>query len=168
MKQRYASICCGVDVLARAGFRHCSVCHQVKTVGEFFAHANAPDGRRSQCKPCYTVRCKAYFAVNSERVLTATRARRLAQPEQTKMYSTAWAVRHPDLLRLAHRVHVQVQRTIAAGRLIRPDECEQCGKTGHIEAAHFDYTRPLDVRWLCRSCHRSWDRREPKLRGVAP
>jgi len=31
-----------------------------------------------------------------------------------------------------------------------------------IEAAHHDYDQPLHVRWLCRSCHVRWDKREPK------
>lgn len=42
---------------------------------------------------------------------------------------------------------------IRHGRLIRA-ACETCGKTtGRIDAHHDDYTKPLSVRWLCRSCH---------------
>lgn len=55
------------------------------------------------------------------------------------------------------RYHVQ------AGNITKPDHCEECGKTNcAIEGAHRDYSRPLDVRWLCISCHRKWDRKEPK------
>ncbi|CAN5470535.1 hypothetical protein BH11PLA2_BH11PLA2_21140 [soil metagenome] len=55
------------------------------------------------------------------------------------------------------RYHVQ------AGNIARPDACEDCGATGRqIEGAHFDYDEPLRVRWLCISCHRRWDKREPK------
>jgi hypothetical protein len=31
-----------------------------------------------------------------------------------------------------------------------------------IEGAHYNYDEPLRVRWLCRSCHRRWDKLEPK------
>lgn len=52
---------------------------------------------------------------------------------------------------------------IDAGHIVRPDTCEECGCTDRkIEAAHKDYDRPLDVRWLCRSCHVRWDKAEPK------
>ncbi len=52
---------------------------------------------------------------------------------------------------------------VKAGHLIRPAACEECGAGDRrIEAAHRDYDRPLDVRWLCRSCHVKWDRAEPK------
>ncbi|MFQ6047992.1 MAG: hypothetical protein ACE5K7_01350 [Phycisphaerae bacterium] len=50
-----------------------------------------------------------------------------------------------------------------AGHITRPSVCEECGATDRkIEAAHYDYDEPLRVRWLCRSCHVRWDRREPK------
>jgi hypothetical protein len=55
------------------------------------------------------------------------------------------------------RYHVQ------AGHIIRPSVCEECGANScKIEAAHYDYAEPLRVRWLCCSCHRRWDMREPK------
>ena len=51
------------------------------------------------------------------------------------------------------------------GNLVRPTACEQCGTTGvKIDAAHSDYMRPLDVRWLCRRCHVMWDIAEPKTK----
>lgn len=52
---------------------------------------------------------------------------------------------------------------IQAGNIIRPSSCEECGVTdSYIEAAHYNYDEPLRVRWLCRSCHRRWDKKEPK------
>jgi len=55
------------------------------------------------------------------------------------------------------RYHVQ------AGNIIRPITCEECGAADRpIEGAHFNYDEPLRVRWLCVSCHRRWDKCEPK------
>jgi hypothetical protein len=52
---------------------------------------------------------------------------------------------------------------VIKGHLVRPAKCEQCGSEGKkIEAAHYDYTKPLDVRWLCIPCHRRWDKEQPK------
>jgi ribosomal protein S27AE len=53
---------------------------------------------------------------------------------------------------LRGRASAAVHRAVAAGRLIR-QPCEQCGDVPS-EAHHDDYTRPLDVRWLCSSCHK--------------
>jgi hypothetical protein len=36
-----------------------------------------------------------------------------------------------------------------------------------LEAAHHDYSRPLEVRWLCPPCHRAWDSAQPKGGTVA-
>lgn len=70
-----------------------------------------------------------------------------------------WATRAPQHVRNAGEA---VRRAVRSGRLVRPTSCERCGGGGPTEAAHRDYGRPLDVTWLCRPCHRSWDAAEPK------
>jgi len=65
--------------------------------------------------------------------------------------------------RRARNAQSLVRYHVEAGNIIRPDACEECGTTDvQVEAAHYDYNKPLKVRWLCPSCHRKWDCEEPK------
>lgn len=54
-----------------------------------------------------------------------------------------------------HRFKVSVRvftmRAINQGILIK-QPCEKCGKV-KVDAHHDDYSKPLDVRWLCRKHH---------------
>jgi ribosome-binding protein aMBF1 (putative translation factor) len=62
------------------------------------------------------------------------------------------------------RARQLVQRAVKTGRLVRPDACERCGTEGWVEAHHPDYTKPLDVEWLCGDCHRSEHQAPPTRR----
>jgi ribosomal protein S27AE len=42
---------------------------------------------------------------------------------------------------------------VKKGIVTRPSICDKCGCSGHIEAHHTDYTKPLEVVWLCKRCH---------------
>ncbi len=58
-----------------------------------------------------------------------------------------------------------MHRAIRRGELVRPSACEKCqeparpeiGQRGRITAHHEDYTKPLEVIWLCHECHKSAD-----------
>lgn len=52
------------------------------------------------------------------------------------------------------RAHKAVRYALSVDRLTRPETCEACGRRGKPDAHHEDYSRPLDVRWLCRRCHK--------------
>lgn len=46
-----------------------------------------------------------------------------------------------------------VERAVKNGDLVRTP-CEVCGAVGRIEAHHTDYSKPLQVQWLCPKHHR--------------
>jgi hypothetical protein len=53
--------------------------------------------------------------------------------------------------------HDAVRSALRSGRLVRPTECQRCGLTKPIHAHHDDYSKPLDVTFACRDCHRQLD-----------
>ena len=64
-----------------------------------------------------------------------------------------WAARNPEKV----AAHAKVSEAVRTGRFHRPNVCESCGANEFTEAAHTDYSEPLTVEWLCRSCHRRKD-----------
>jgi hypothetical protein len=48
-------------------------------------------------------------------------------------------------------------KALGCGVLIPPEVCSSCGKKNKsgrkMDGHHKDYSRPLDVEWLCISCH---------------
>ncbi len=55
-----------------------------------------------------------------------------------------------------HRARKLTSSAIRSGKLVRPAACENCGGDWNglgIDAHHTDYTKPLEVVWLCHLCH---------------
>lgn len=51
------------------------------------------------------------------------------------------------------RARNAVKNAIRAGRLERGTCCHFCCASKNLQAHHEDYDHPLDVVWLCASCH---------------
>lgn len=49
--------------------------------------------------------------------------------------------------------HQAVKEAIRKGILTRPAACSKCSKACKPQAHHDDYSKPLEVRWLCVGCH---------------
>jgi hypothetical protein len=45
------------------------------------------------------------------------------------------------------------QTAVKNGLIERRGSCEHCASERHVDGHHEDYAKPLDVIWLCRSCH---------------
>ena len=71
--------------------------------------------------------------------------------------------------KLAHKKAVQKWRQLHAkkydaynkvycalkcGRIKKPTICPECRKEVPVQAHHEDYNKPLEISWLCESCHK--------------
>jgi len=56
--------------------------------------------------------------------------------------------------------HRRVNNALRTGDLTRPDNCSRCGVACVTRGHHDDYSKPLEVRWLCRKCHGYIHRKE--------
>lgn len=58
------------------------------------------------------------------------------------------------------RARYKARYAIQKGIIIKPDSCQDCGIkcSGHaLQAHHKDYSKPLDVIFLCYKCHTKAD-----------
>lgn len=138
----------------------CRLCESVAMVPE--RQVTAAYDRR--CRPCRAdharkVRAERRAAglprqrnAEREREYSKTRAK---DPVVRRRRADAMAAYQRDpRLRSRHEARWKVRHAIEAGRLVRA-ACESCGEV-KAQGHHDDYSKPLDVRWLCGPCHREW------------
>lgn len=125
-------------------FKACTKCGQQKSAVDFYA-------KHAACKECTKARVRCHYAANREK-LSEYERERSQRPERK-----AWALANQRKMRARHPEKYKARRAVGNavrdGRLKRMP-CESCGSL-RVQAHHEDYSRPLDVKWLCFSCHRA-------------
>ncbi len=70
--------------------------------------------------------------------------------QKYKQQSQKLREKHPEKA----RARSLLSNAVCDGKIIRPSKCSLCGcDKGIIEAHHPDYSKPLDVIWVCKICH---------------
>lgn len=154
----------------------CTRCLRELDRSEFYAD-KTPDGLRSQCKDCHNARVREWRSANAEAYKESRREQWAAIPLEVKReWARLQRANSPEMRRLIQQRHRAanpeknrarniINNAIRRGALTRPDHCEWCNAAGGvgggkaIEASHWDYSKPYDVLWLCRPCHRERDRK---------
>jgi hypothetical protein len=88
------------------------------------------------CRACNTKRCKIYRSSTGGKNKAHSAVYRYGKKNKDKVHA-----------RLALNYHVK------KGNVIKPTKCSCCRLKKKVEAHHSDYSKPLNVLWLCRSCH---------------
>lgn len=76
-----------------------------------------------------------------------TRAYKAANREAVKAIQDSFKARNPE----KYAAWTILRNALAAGKVVK-GVCEQCGAV-KVEGHHDDYTKPLEVRWLCKKHH---------------
>jgi len=52
-----------------------------------------------------------------------------------------------------YKANMQVSDAIRRGKLVKPTHCQVCNTEDLLDGHHSDYSKPLQVLWVCRKCH---------------
>ena len=106
---------------------------------------------------------REYYKQHSDKIKERVRRYRKTNPDAVLKTKLKIHNKNPSKVN-ARRV---VEAAIKAGVLMKPEACSSCGKKDcRIEAHHEDHTKPLEVTWLCVSCHRKRDYEMRRKQGI--
>lgn len=108
--------------------KKCALCRQEKAFNFYHKDKNTNSGCSTYCKSCKKEKDKIR--------------------QQTRLSNKdAWRKKFPE----RKNAHAKVFRALISGKLTK----QPCFMCGDIAEAHYpDYSRPLDVVWLCSPHHR--------------
>lgn len=137
----------------------CCDCLEPKPSSEFYKMANGnPAG---VCIVCHKARMKRRRLSNP--TVQAFDRARAKTPERRAMatrVTTQWRKNNPE----AYKAQNAVNNAVRDGRLTK-GPCSICGTGVHVHGHHKDYSKQLDVTWLCAKCHQRIHATFPELGG---
>ena len=147
----------------------CKECSASKDASEFYP-------TQGECKVCTRARTKKYRLDNIDRVMEYDRNRPNSRERTIKQSVSVKLKRQDDEYRLkANKVKkdwrirnpLRAKALNAVNNAVRDKTltrlpCEICGEI-KAQGHHDDYTKPLDVRWLCVTHHAAHHKTEREL-----
>lgn len=120
----------------------CFMCRESKNLSDFSRDASRKDGHAARCKPCdVKVHTKYYFKYKD---LEWYKKKQINSARRS-------ALKNPDKAIARYKV----KNAIRDGVLEKPNICALCSNSNtKLNAHHKDYSKPLEVIWLCIPCHR--------------
>lgn len=151
----------------------CTKCHKEKSYKEFYSCDSREIGRMWNCKECIKAYQKTYKRRRTEEGRSIERKPEC--PEKKSEFNRKWykensayhkeyykqnalkrsknnrayEKRNPERVKAQHALY----RALKKGILVRPNKCLVCATKCKPEGHHNDYTKQLEVVWVCRSCH---------------
>lgn len=158
----------------------CKKCNQTKPFEEFKKDNRNREGAGSPCLECYrkylespeqklksALRVKTWHEKNpgirrgDPKCLESYRKYHEKNREKIKEYNKKYiqenrekirdlAKRHPEKVKAREMLHTQVK----LGKIIPYEFCQICNEKTKLQGHHTDYSKPLEVIWLCIPCHK--------------
>lgn len=132
--------------------KRCTKCGESKEYSQFQIRRASKDGLSSACKHCLSI-------YDKQRANLPHRVSARKNYQKTDKGKEAIKRSHQNFIKKfpeKRKAHVLVDNYIRDGKLIRPKFCEKCNCECTPQAHHNDYTKPLEITWLCTKCHSEW------------
>lgn len=148
----------------------CKQCSALKALEEFYPHRSTHDRRRGECIACTKLaankykhgkadKCRELNRLYHQRPHVKAQQKEYAQSARGKAVKNRaalkWMSRNPEKL----GAQMMVRGALLCGFMVR-QPCEVCGSTTRVQGHHDDYSKPLEVRWLCHPHHAEHHRLE--------
>lgn len=130
----------------------CFKCGVLKPLDEYYKHKEMGDGHLNKCKLCVkaNVNARYYNPESREKIAEYERARFKTKHRKEKI--AEYRKHYRAVNRLKYIARNAVNNALRDGAIVKLP-CEMCGSEWS-QAHHEDYSKPLDVKWLCFNCHR--------------
>ena len=130
----------------------CKKCNKELSLNEFYKHSAMVSGYLNFCKTCVKERVHKHRRDNIDKYRILDKAIR-QKPKVIKYrreMTKAWIKRNPE----AYKAQYLLRNAVRDKRIKKLTSCEKCGKPHYrLNGHHEDYSKPLEVIWLCPVCH---------------
>lgn len=130
--------------------KRCFKCGEEKQFDEFYKHPTMADGYLGKCKECTKKDVKERYYNEIDKIRDYEK-KRFKNPKR-KMSVAKYQRKRRKNYPLKKIANVAIRNAVRDNKL-KKQPCEVCGST-KSQAHHDDYSKPLDVRWLCFLHHR--------------
>jgi hypothetical protein len=127
----------------------CFKCGEEKLISEFYNHPKMKDGILGKCKSCTKKDVKENRIKNQEYYIEYDKQR--GNTEARKLTQAKHRIKYREQYPEKYRAHNLLGNALRNQRICK-EPCEICGDL-KSEAHHPDYSKPLEVIWLCRKHH---------------
>lgn len=143
----------------------CFKCSEKKPIREFYRHSAMADGHLGKCKDCtkkdvyerslrVPEKIQEYERWRSKQPGRLAAMAEIRKTEKFKKWASKYVKKRRALEPEKFRARSAVGNALRDGRLVK-GPCAICGSRGKVQGHHYDYSKPLDVEWLCVKCHRT-------------
>lgn len=167
-------------------FKKCSTCKEEKSLKHFYKQNKGLLGRTGSCKVCRRIRTLAYQKTEKakqkrkewdkenrkkygEKNRERNRKFRQENPNYWKEYYQQNKGKRAEYNKrfwndrpLLRKFYSEYHYALKSKTIVKSSQCQICGIFCKTEGHHFDYTKPLDVTWVCNECHKNIHRKKRK------
>lgn len=143
--------------------KQCTCCKIEKQTKEFYKKKGGQYGVHAECKKCLKEKNKIYRKNNPEKIRIRDSIYSSRLKEQYGNSCQRTLVRLSERSLIGFERYAEKKMQLLAGSLLnyavrikiikKPEKCSNCHKEREIQEHHSDYSKPLEVVWVCVECH---------------